>query len=43
MKQVVEKGRNGLAWYADNDLWFIIPLWTAVVLYTMWKHGYFWP
>lgn len=35
----IERSRDGLAWYADNDFWFILPVLAMVVFYMLWTHG----
>lgn len=39
MHRNVERSRDGLCFYADNDLWFILPAIAVVVLYMWIRHG----
>lgn len=43
MKQTIgrgiERSRDGLCWYADNDWRIILPLLAVVILYMLWSHG----
>lgn len=39
VKRGIERSRDGLTWYADNDLWFILPVLTVVILYMLCTHG----